>query len=134
MDIDNLFAVDVDACDEGVWFNYDENIKLKIRSVESEKYQSALENASRAAAKGMRTGVELPKEVRHGILRRAVADHLVVDWKGMKSGGKNLSFSPDVLYKVIAQKKYATFYGWIIECAGEVANFEQEKAAEEEKN
>lgn len=111
---------------EGVWKTY-EDAEFKIAGVNSPAYQRALRRhgATISASK-----IKNDPAVQDKILIEAMADGILLDWKGnVKMKGKNLPVTRD---NKIVLLSIPVFRTWIAEQMQEIENFQSEKAAEED--
>lgn len=79
--------VDQDAVNNGVWVFYDEDTELKICSRKKSEYRKCLERLSKPYRAAFRAG-HVPEKQMTEIASRAMAKHLLVDWRGMKDSSK----------------------------------------------
>jgi hypothetical protein len=102
--ITNTFLNDNDA-ENGVWVEFFEGASLRIASTENPKYKAALAKQARAN-KIKLDGDPHPDTVRltTQITCRAMADHILLDWKGITTGdGKEFPYSKANAFEALSK-------------------------------
>lgn len=67
-------------------------------------------------------------------LAAVFAEHVIVGWKGVTLGGKELEYSKDNCAKFLADKENELLFSDLIEFSTDASNFQEELEAQEEKN
>lgn len=120
------FKTDRKLRDEGVWVPLpgrpNEEAEVKVRSEDYAPYRRALSRIveetqslgrfSRKNQGGMRLGDPVRFDQERG---RAIAKHLLVDWRGFKGegftdDGSEIKFSPELAEKFLTHEDYRDFY------------------------
>lgn len=122
------FIPDAQAVEDGVWLDLDEDTKVKVRYLSPDAYQNELVKRQRR--------VRNPKLLEHvGYLRGIENDLLrtcIMDWTGMRKGGKEFPFSQESLDFVIASGSEVRIM--LLRIVQDVSNFTTKQREENEKN
>jgi len=111
--------VNSEAQESGIWFDYDDDTRIKIRSTESKIYTRAVQKHTRKLSPAQQKSPGVMKRVTE----RCIAEALVDDWEGITENGKPLKCTPENIDKIVAIPDVRDF---IAAAAQDHANFEQE--------
>lgn len=88
------FKMDEDKEEDGVWADFGDGIRVRIRRFKSRKVQDARKEVEKPYADVIRKG-PLPVEVAEELLVKQMAKGVVSDWEGITDeNGKVLSCTP----------------------------------------
>ncbi len=127
MDLKSTYEVDPTKESEGVWVPW-EDAQIKVGRVGGPAYQKALRARTKMGSRGFRQ----TDEHQTNILCEVMADAVLLDWKGIKEGGKPVPFSRDNAYAML--KKYAQFRDEVTALASNFELFRTEEEDDAEKN
>lgn len=132
-DIFKMFAVEEDLAENGVWFNFRDGIRFKVRSSKSKTYKQLSDSVMKRARKIARKGAELPEAAATQMMIEIVQKGLLVDWEGVKAGGEVLAFTPKNIRDVLQIEEVRLFIGQIAD-EHECFQSEGEDEGDDEKN
>lgn len=128
LDIESL-AVDPTAAEEGTWANF-MGARFLIARLNNDKAiqlrsKLALENWDELTAGG-----EKAEELSTKIDAQVLAEAVLLDWKGITAGGKEVKYSPKVGMKYLADPRFRDLVQFVQNYAVNRANY-REKAEQE---
>lgn len=127
LDIED-FIPDTQAVEDGVWVHLDEDTTVKVSYLAPDAYQNEVVRRQRRLRNpNLLERPDYLRGVENDLLRGKV-----LDWKGMKKGGKEFPFSPETLEFVI--KSVPDVRGALLRIIQDVANFRNQQQEEGEKN
>lgn len=95
-ELDNLFASNEDAEENGVWVDVTPTIKLKIRSFSAKAVNDLREKLTKPFRSMIRAGTPIPEEQDREIGRKVIAGAVIADWKGIKDAdGAEVPYSAE---------------------------------------
>ncbi len=90
----DLFGASENAAENGKWFDFGPDLKVKIRRFKSKKSRKVRENLEAPYKRVSKFGTTLPDDVQDEISTRHIAEGIVVDWKGvLDKEGKEIPYS-----------------------------------------
>ncbi len=92
-DIGN-FKTDEDKETDGVWFDYDTPLRVKVARLGNTKYQAYMEKKYGRQLDKLING-SLPKTQADEMMTDGMSRYILVDWENMGEGGKPVSFSQE---------------------------------------
>ena len=126
-------GLDVKLVEEGVWKYYlddsDEDTKFKICRWNNVKYQAAMRKALSPHKQGMRASKLSDKKLAD-IERRVIAQTILVDWKNLASGGKEVPYSEDKAYEILSNPEHALIEEFVRVTALDEDNYRKEELNE----
>jgi len=108
-------ALDLPAIEEGRWVTI-HGLRIKLRGRRCEAYQERLEElfephrAIFAAAPNSEASRKLHREA----VRRAVLERCVADWEAHSRDGAAIPCTPETVYELLSQPKFAHVYESIL--------------------
>tara|TARA_R100001143_G_C3355499_1_gene132069 strand:+ start:821 stop:1243 length:423 start_codon:yes stop_codon:yes gene_type:complete len=117
-------AVDVDKSTEGVWFDYDNGIRLKIASISNPKFTEWIRTKIGKSPSRRRRDLNAfdTPEMREG-----VALHVLKDWGDDTTfDGKKRKYTPAFGKELFDDPRYKSFYFDVLGFAGDVEAFRTE--------
>jgi hypothetical protein len=131
MDLSQTFATDVKLETEGVWKDLGEGAELKVARIGNPAYNKEMQRLMKPYKHLVSRGA-LSEDVAQKILIEAMAKTILVDWKGLKDGGKVIKYSTKAAIDMLT--KYKDFRDLISTLAGEMTTFKVEADEAIEKN
>lgn len=126
MDIDALKATSV-AIDDGEWQSDLPNlpgVELKVRS-----YSAPI--VAKAVAKALRKAGDVSDDAREEIDRDVIAQHVLMDWRGLTQNGEPVSFTSESARELLMS---GIFLAAVNVAAGRVSAANEERLAALAKN
>jgi len=124
-------AIDVDvvntSVEGGAWTEELMGCKFCVVSLSSTKFQRLLNRLNMPFRRKLDKGTMDPKDSKR-ILCKAMAGGLVVDWKGVQQGGKDVDFNKELAEKLLANNDVVREY--VQEFASDLDNYYEEEEAE----
>lgn len=108
-------AVDPLAVEEGVWATYLGGSAFKLRRPGAAYRQRLVELYRESGGTGDNkddTSVEAGLKALD-IYRRAAAEHLLVDWKGVSENGVEVPYSQERAYAILSNPRYMDFHDFV---------------------
>lgn len=127
------FKTDQSREEEGVWIDFGDGIRVKIRRFSSKASVEIRNRLQKPYAEMLRRGGSLPDSVAEEILNRQIADGVIADWEGIEDdNGQPLSATSENKYKIITA--LPEFRGEIFSVSLERDNYKAALVEEAEKN
>ena len=99
MDFLKRFAVDRERAEDGVWVDLGDGLEVCIARFGSARYKSAM-----ARAFTPHVGHEdLSDEDANKITAEAMADGMLLDWRGLSIGGQEIPYSRDAAFLLLSE-------------------------------
>lgn len=131
----DLFAVDDDEAENGKWFSFGKNIRIKIRRHKSEKSIKVRERLDAPYAQASRKMSDLPKKIQDEITYKHLAEGIIADWEGVYDvNGNEIPYSPEAAYKFLSHPKLREFRDKVADLSVDLSNFISKQETEEEGN
>jgi len=132
MKIYSEFKTDEKLEAEGNWLDVGEGGFLKIARLGNKAYKTKLKQLREPFKAYTVRGQDIPDAEADDIVRRAMAETILVGWKGMEDEeGKPLNYSPEAAYKALSGQK--DLVELIMVFAADKDNFIHEMNSEVEK-
>lgn len=130
LQLDSLY-IDEDLGTTGVWVDFYNGSRLKLASIENEKYKGYLARL----AKKHRLQLDQNNDDSTGLIQditaEALAKHVLLDWEGVNLGDqKDASYNPEIGKKALLMAP--KLKDFVMEQAGDYTNYNQ-KVVEEVK-
>lgn len=94
----NKYKTDKTAELEGVWVEVDTGVEMRIARLNNDKAR----DMRRRLEKPYRSFATIPEKVSEEIMRKVVANAVLVDWKGVTGeDGKIIPYSPETAEKLL---------------------------------
>ena len=97
-------------------------VEVCVRSKRSVAYKKALERHSRPHRRELRKPEPDGKLVQD-IIRKAAADGLVVDWRGLTESGEDVPFTPEKAEELFRDRELQALFDFVVECAEDDREF-----------
>jgi len=114
--------------EDGAWVEISQGFSIKVCRMGSKRHTKALERL-RMPYKNWR---ELPDEKARELTIKALAEGVLIDWKGLRLDGKELPYSVDNCVQVLSE--IGEFANMVIQAASNFTTFKEETLKGEEKN
>lgn len=125
---------DLNKAIEGVWVNYELDIRLKIARLGNQNYQKYVQQLSRPHLQRMRgkaPNTDLIKE----ITKQAVSHCILLGWEHIQDDkGKDIPYSPEKALELLSDPRFEDLYMFILEIAQDAELYRQEIQKDSEKN
>lgn len=131
MDI-SKHRVDVDASNNGVWVNWIDGAKLKIRRWESSGYKARLKDSKALESVIKNEGKELSAAEDEALSCELLAECVLVDWSGIEDGGKEFKYSVENATQLLLE--VPDLQSFVMKESMKIANFYKNRADEAVKN
>ncbi|CTQ45771.1 hypothetical protein [Roseibium aggregatum] len=122
MDI-GKFRTNKEAEIEGAWVDIGDGCKVKVARANNSEYTKKMQKLSKPHAAQARAG-NLGEELATEILCEAMAETILLDWEGLKDGGKVVPYSTNAAFEIL--RDVPDFRSFIFDLASEAAVFRNE--------
>jgi hypothetical protein len=127
----DYYATDVNLENDGVVVELAPGLEVTIRSTLSEKYLRTFERLRKPYEKLLKNGNKLSQDQNLQIMQKAIAQAILIDWKGVYDReGNEIPFSTENALKILSDPQMMRFLEDIYEAANSKATFEEEEIEE----
>lgn len=132
-----IFATDTSLEEDGAWVTVNDfyGLQIKIRRLRSDAVIKAFEKIVRETYGDgkLRKPGDLNPEESDDILRKQLAEAVLIDWKGLRDSetGEDIEYTKDMSYQLMGIKDFREF---VYQAANERSTFREESDEEAEKN
>jgi len=127
----NVFETDANKSNDGVWCPVDTETEVKIARYGNKNFQRSLQREMAPYKRIINTGA-MKDDVADKIMCTALAEGILVDWRGMKYGGEDLPYSIEAAVEILMNPKLRDFRQLVVELSQEMELFREEEVAESE--
>ena len=134
MELDHI-AVNQQAKTDGVWVELIDDARIRVRNSSYPPYQKAFE-ALIVVYKAKQVNGELSDKDSDAFrleIRDLLANHIIVDWEGIKQAGKPLEYSPATAKQIMKDMRYEKFHTAVNDAAQNLDLCLEEVVKEAEK-
>ena len=131
MDLRKEYGTDKNKELTGVWEDFGNGCTVLIARIGNENYAKVFRRISKPYQNAIRRQ-SLGNEKADELLIQAMAECIVLDWKGLKEDGKTIKYSKEECVRIL--KEYKDFRDQVSELATSMELFKREMDAEAEKN
>jgi len=131
MDIAKQFGTDKQKEEQGIWISLGEDAEVLVARLGNKQYIDAIKRLTTPHKVALRNK-SLPEDLSFDITVKAMAEAVLLGWKGMQENGKNLAYSREAAERLL--KDYPDFREQIAGIAADMENFRAETEAATEKN
>lgn len=118
------------ALEDGVWKRYVGDFEVCLRSMRSRAFEAAV---AKLSARHRRKGkLDMSEDDAAEIQRQAVAETIIVDWRGLEDEGGPVAYSAETALELFASNN--DFYRAIVNMAQELGTLEAAAEEAELKN
>jgi hypothetical protein len=103
----STFATDASAEQDGKWFDFGPDAKIKLRSFTSQKSREVRRKLDKPYVGITRAGGTLSDEIQEDLLIKQMSQALIVDWRGFSEKDEELAFSVEAAEALL--RKYPRF-------------------------
>lgn len=129
----NLYSSDETLAENGKWFEFGEEVSVKIRRYKSKKSRKVRENLEAPYKRASKFATTLPDDVLESITNRHVAEGIIADWKGVSNrDGQPVAYSPAAALALI--NDLPDFRDAVVEISLSLDNFREEVKQDVEGN
>lgn len=114
---------------EGIVVPVGEDAWVRVARHGNRKYQTYLQEATKPLRRGLQLGTVKDEEV-DAVVARAMARHILLDWGGLKEGGKELPYSRENAERLLTAPNYKEFRNFIADIATDQQMFRDQELAE----
>jgi len=130
MDISTIYT-NADLEETGVWFDYRDDSQVLVASLANGKFQRYSDHLRKPYERQRQIGaLGVDKETE--LLCKALARHVVLDWKNFEKDGKPLPYSEKAAFQLLMDSR--VFRNDMVSFAAENEAYRIEKAESAEKN
>ena len=131
MDI-SKFQTNKSAEEEGIWVDVDGNgTRVKVARINNARYKKYFQKITKPYKRQIRNGT-LAEELAEKLLVDALANTILLDWKGFTKGGEDFPYSTDNARSFLQES--ADFRDFVSDAANEMENFRAEELEEARGN
>src|SRR6185436_7183230 len=124
MDI-SKFQTSKSAEEEGIWVDVDGNgTKVKVARINNARYKKYFQKITKPYKRQIRNGT-LAEELAEKLLVDALANTILLDWKGFTKEGADFPYSVDNARSFLQES--ADFRDFVSDAANEMENFRGEE-------
>lgn len=128
------YATNKDLEEDGVWVDYADGLKVKLRRMNSVKSRETRRRLEKPYTKGFR-GQDMPETLQEELLNKQLSEAIVVDWEGVPNPDnpkEMLPCTPENVFRMVSQ--FPDFRDDLLAASMERATFQNEQLKEAEKN
>jgi hypothetical protein len=117
---------------EGIWFSIDKDTELCIARMHNPNFNKLFEKLANPYRQSARKGF-LADEKADEIMNRVIAETVLLDWKGLKSDGKNVPYSVEKAIEILSNPQLSSFKELVVDISSTESNYRNEEIQETEK-
>lgn len=122
---------DVTSAEEGQWVDIGDGASVKVARIGNKAYNAFIKKATKPYAAALRSKTGLPDDVFEGILNKAYAETILLDWAGLEDdAGANLPYSKEKCLELFKDPEYKDFTELAVTLASEAETFRLQEVAE----
>lgn len=126
--------LDLDRVEKGTWIKHPSGVRVCVASINSKAYKQAREIALRPRLRDIRSGALTYDDISE-ILKPVAAEHLLLGWSDLEdANGQPIPYSPAKALEYFQDPRFAEFYRFILDAAGEAELYRQDLLEESAKN
>lgn len=124
--------INPESLEEGRWYDLPGGGRIKVGSIQSRKYQNALNRFMKPYLRLQRAG-NLDPEIRDKITGQALAE-IIFDWEGIEDTGAAVPFSRETARKLLTDRRYLKFMDLVATLAAEDIEDDEDALQDAEGN
>ena len=117
----------------GVWVELDSKTSIKVRRLGCKAFRDSLKEKSEKYKVALRLQ-NLDDDVAERIYAEALAETILIDWRGMELGDSVIEYSAEQAYEILSDEENKDFKELVVELAREAETFREQATAAIEKN
>lgn len=125
----DISAVQKDKQKEGVWVEFDSTTSFKIAYLNNPNYLKTRERLEKTHGRGPKR--KMDDETSKWVTSKAIAETVLLDWKGVASDGKEVEYTPEIGTQALEDNPDLLVF--VIEYAAEIDNYRKEETEEKAK-
>jgi hypothetical protein len=126
----NLNSIDKNAKTQGTWEHF-QGSEFLIASTSNFAFQEGFQKLQRPHQRQIDKGTLSP-EISSDILCRAMADHILLDWRDVEADGKAVPYTKEAAYRAL--KEHDELRSFVQEVAMDITYFKVKQEEKEVKN
>lgn len=128
----SAFKTNLESSEQGQWVALgSDNAKVKVARIGNKQYQAFIKKATKPYAAAMRSKAGISDEVFEKIIAEAMADSILLDWRGIKDDeGNDIPYSKQKALEILTDPAYKDFAELISSLANEAETFRDVEVAE----
>lgn len=127
----NSIKRDTDKSENGVWVEYAKDVEVCIRPMPNKEFNEFLQRSARGRGRARR---RMQENDDIDVQRRAVAHHVLIDWKNVEDeDGNPLPYTPEAVGEFVSGE-FEDLYLFVVGVASDETLYRKEEAEEEAKN
>jgi len=104
LNLGEVFGTDKDLEEEGKWFDIGGEARIKVARFGNKNHKKSLDKLRAPYKPVILRGGEIPEEANDDIIKRSLAESVLVDWDGLvDEKGEPIPYSPDAAYQAFCQ-------------------------------
>lgn len=128
----NIKAIDLEKSEAGVWIEYDGGIEFLIARSNTPAYRKAVKQMHKRYKRQIENET-LSDEKSDRLMAELMAEHILLDWTGMKNGDEEFKYSRESAIAFLSDERYAEVRQWIMAQADDLENFRQDEVKKQKK-
>lgn len=125
--------IDVDKSTDGVWIDIDTTTKIKLARFLNSKHKAFVDRAMKPHKRVSRVG-NVDDEIINKIEIEALANCVLLDWKGLTVKGKDIKYSVKKAIEFLSDPALPQFITLVRELSTDMTNFHEEILEDSAKN
>jgi hypothetical protein len=118
---------------DGVWVEHDMETSFLIARMGNPRFKALFAKLMSPHQRKFDAG-KLSQELQTQIMCRAVSETVLLGWKGLAQDGKELKYTKEKAFEILAEDTSEEFLALVIEYAQDNENYRNEEIEEEVKN
>lgn len=119
--------------ENGAWVKITEEFQFKVRASDYEPFVKLMQKLKKPYQDSLRDGQELPTKLNIQLNVKAMAEHALVDWKGLyDENGKEIKYSKEMAVKMLTTAKI--FRNYVMAGMMDQENFKLKARSKAAKN
>lgn len=123
----NIGAIDLEKAEAGTWIEYDNGIEFLIARSNTPAYRKAVRHMHKRYKRQI-DNETLSDEKSDRLMAELMADHILLDWSGLKNGKEEFKYSRENAVAFLSDERYAEVRLWIMAQADDLENFREDEA------
>lgn len=124
------YAIDKNKETQGVWHAIGDGLKLKVARYNNPEYVRKYQELIGPHRNTIKAGT-MSEEEKANLAADALSKTVLLDWDGLYIGGKEIPYSTAEAKRILADTRYATFFGWVMDLAQSETAFREVEVARE---
>jgi len=117
-------AIDIEKERDGVWIEIDKTTSVMLARYLNPKHKKCVSKLMKPYARLQRMN-NLSDEITDKIEAQAIAETILLGWKGLKENGADVLYSKEKAIEIMMDPKYSAFADLVKELSSDMENFHQ---------